>query len=112
IDMDTGLTQVESRVIVGKPGRRTPIFTTRIVNLKYNPDWTPPPSLAAQGKRYVRPGPNNPMGRIRFSTDNNLNIYLHHTNEPDLFSRDVRALSSGCVRVEQWDDLAAFLAGV
>ena len=110
VDLETGETIVETRVIVGKPSRRTPLFTTRVVNLKYNPDWTPPPSLAKQGKRYTPAGPNNPLGRVRFSTDNNQNIYLHHTNEPDLFDRPGRALSSGCVRVERWDDLAAFLA--
>ena len=110
IDLHSGQTMVETRVIVGKPSSRTPIFTTNIINLKYNPDWTPPPSLAAKGRRYVRPGPNNPMGRVRFSADNHINIYLHHTNEPDLFNRDNRALSAGCVRVEAWDDLAAFVA--
>lgn len=110
VDLLTGETLVESRIIVGKPTRRTPLFTTRVINLKYNPDWTPPPSLAKQGKRYTPAGPNNPLGRVRFSTDNNQNIYLHHTNEPDLFDRSSRALSSGCVRVERWDDLAAFLA--
>ena len=110
IDLHTGKTVLESRVIVGKPSSRTPIFTTNIVDLKYNPDWSPPPSLARQGKRYVRPGPNNPMGRIRFSADNGQNIYLHHTNQPGLFERDVRALSAGCVRVEKWEELAAFAA--
>lgn len=110
IDLETGQTLVETRVIVGKPSSRTPVFTTNIVDLKYNPDWTPPPSLAARGSRYTRPGPNNPMGRVRFSADNRINIYLHHTNEPDLFNRESRALSAGCVRVEAWDDLAAFVS--
>ena len=109
VDLETGETLLETRVIVGKASRRTPLFKTNVVNLKYNPDWTPPPSLAKQGKRYVPAGPNNPLGRVRFSTDNNQNIYLHHTNEPDLFNRSSRALSSGCVRVERWDDLAALL---
>lgn len=110
IDLETGDTLVETRVIVGKPSSKTPLFTTNIVNLKYNPDWTPPPSLARKGKRYVAAGPNNPLGRVRFSTDNHVNIYLHHTNEPGLFDRPARALSAGCVRVERWDDLAAFVA--
>lgn len=110
IDLETGQTIVETRVIVGKASRRTPIFTTNLVNLKFNPDWTPTASMKRQGKRYVAAGPNNPLGRIRFSTDNNMSIYLHHTNEPDLFDRPTRALSSGCVRVERWDDLAAFVA--
>ena len=110
IDLTTGETIVETRVIVGKPSGRTPIFTTNITNLKYNPDWTPPPSLARQGKRYVGPGPNNPMGRVRFSTNNNIHIFLHHTNEPGLFERPGRALSAGCVRVERWEDLASFVS--
>lgn len=110
IDLESGKTLLETRVIVGAPGSRTPIFTTNIIDLKYNPDWTPPPSLAARGRRYTRPGPNNPMGRIRFSADNHINIYLHHTNEPGLFEREARAISAGCVRVEAWDRLAAILA--
>ncbi len=110
IDLETGQTIVESRVVVGKATRRTPIFTTNVVNLKFNPDWTPTASMKKQGKRYVAAGPNNPLGRIRFSTDNNISIYLHHTNEPDLFDKPTRALSSGCVRVERWDDLASFVA--
>lgn len=110
IDLESGQTLLETRVIVGAPGSRTPVFTTNIIDLKYNPDWTPPPSLAARGRRYTRPGPNNPMGRIRFSTDNHINIYLHHTNEPGMFERETRAMSAGCVRVEAWDELAAFLA--
>lgn len=111
IDLISGKTEVHSRVIVGLPGRRTPIFTTNIVNLKYNPDWSPPPSLAKRGKKYVKPGPNNPMGRIRFSTDNNIHIYLHHTNDMAAFEKNQRSLSSGCVRVEQWEALASFLVG-
>ena len=110
IDLESGQTLLETRVIVGKPSSRTPVFTTNIIDLKYNPDWSPPPSLAARGRRYTPPGPNNPMGRVRFSADNNIHIYLHHTNEPDLFNRESRALSAGCVRVEAWDDLAAFVA--
>lgn len=110
IDLETGQTLVETRVIVGKPSGKTPIFTTNVINLKYNPDWTPTASMKKRGKRYVPAGPNNPLGRIRFSTDNNISIYLHHTNEPGLFERPSRALSAGCVRVEKWDDLAAFVA--
>lgn len=49
IDLESGKTLLETRVIVGAPGSRTPIFTTNIIDLKYNPDWTPPPSLAARG---------------------------------------------------------------
>ncbi|MGQ9367344.1 L,D-transpeptidase family protein [Azospirillum sp. ST 5-10] len=46
------------------------------------------------------PGDHNALGRFRFNLTNPLNIYLHGTNEPRLFDRDVRTVSSGCVRLE------------
>ncbi len=45
------------------------------------------------------PGPTNPLGRVKFMMANNFAIYLHDSNEPDLFDRSIRHLSSGCVRV-------------
>ena len=36
-------------------------------------------------------------------------IYLHGTNKPRLYKRDRRALSHGCVRVERWDEVAAWV---
>lgn len=100
-----------SKVIVGATGSQTPIFETNVVNLKYNPDWSPPASLQRKGKRYVPPGPNNPLGQVRFSTDNNRSIYLHDTNHHELFDRSIRALSAGCVRVSRWNELAQILSG-
>lgn len=110
IDTTTGKQVLESRVVVGKATRKTPLFTTHIINLKFNPDWTPPPSLVRTGHSYVRPGPNNPLGLLRFSTDNHLNIYLHDTNEHKLFANSNRARSSGCIRVQQWHQLASWLS--
>lgn len=100
-----------SKVIVGATGSQTPIFETNVINLKYNPDWSPPASLQRKGKRYVPPGPNNPLGQVRFSTDNNRSIYLHDTNHHELFDRSMRALSAGCVRVSRWNELAQILSG-
>ena len=107
IDLTTNEEILQSRVIVGKPYTRTPLMMTRVVNLKANPDWTPPKSIRA---RYQRPGPNNALGLMRFSTDNNMSIYLHDTNARGLFAQDRRALSHGCVRVQQWKPLAAWAA--
>jgi len=45
------------------------------------------------------PGPTNPLGRVKFMMSNDFSIYLHDSNEPDLFDKSVRHLSSGCVRV-------------
>jgi murein L,D-transpeptidase YcbB/YkuD len=108
IDLTTNEEIIQSRVIVGKSYTRTPLMMTRVVNLKANPDWSPPKSI--RGARYQRPGPNNALGLMRFSTDNNMNIYLHDTNARGLFAQDHRALSHGCVRVQQWKPLAAWAA--
>lgn len=110
LDVQTGRQLLESRVIVGMNTRRTPRYLTNIINLKYNPDWNPPPSLVARGRVYVPPGIKNPLGLLRFSTDNSDNIYLHDTDEHELFERPNRARSSGCVRVQQWHALAELLS--
>ena len=36
------------RIIVGKPYRRTPIFSSRLSNIVFNPDWTVPPRIARE----------------------------------------------------------------
>lgn len=109
LDTQDGSVVMESRVIIGKVGRETPLMDTRIVNLKFNPDWSPPKS--APGKSYTPPGPKNPLGRVRFSTDNGIGIYLHDTNNHAMFNTQSRAYSLGCVRVEKWQDLALLLSG-
>lgn len=54
------------------------------------------------------PGPKNSLGVIRFTLKNDQDIYLHGTPEVHLFKKDTRALSSGCVRVEDPKRLAEF----
>lgn len=53
------------------------------------------------------PGPKNALGRMKFFLSNKISIYLHDTNERNLFSQSLRLISSGCVRVEKPFDLAA-----
>lgn len=47
-----------------------------------------------------QPGDHNALGRFRFNLTNRDHIFLHGTNEPHLFDRDLRTISSGCVRLE------------
>lgn len=47
-----------------------------------------------------RPGDDNALGRFRFNLTNGESIFLHGTNDARLFERDMRAASSGCVRLE------------
>jgi L,D-transpeptidase YcbB len=56
-----------------------------------------------------RPGPQNALGDIKFVFPNRDNIYLHHTPAPQLFQRDRRDFSHGCIRVEDPVALAMFV---
>lgn len=56
-----------------------------------------------------RPGPSNALGDIKFILPNNQSIYLHHTPNPELFNRDRRDFSHGCIRVEDPVALARFV---
>lgn len=55
------------------------------------------------------PGPRNALGRVKFMFPNRYNIYLHDTPADQLFERDFRAFSHGCVRVERPLELARYL---
>jgi murein L,D-transpeptidase YcbB/YkuD len=75
-------------------------------------DWTAVPAERFPFRLQQRPGGWNPLGRMRFATPNRFDVYLHDTPLPELFPRADRALSHGCVRVEQARELAALvLAG-
>lgn len=53
-----------------------------------------------------RPGPRNALGTVKFMFPNKHNIYLHDTPAKDLFSREVRTYSHGCVRLNDPHDFA------
>ena len=58
-----------------------------------------------------KPGKRNPLGLLAVRLEPGMLIYLHGTNKPKLFNKDRRALSHGCVRVEKWDEVAAWVLG-
>ena len=58
-----------------------------------------------------RPGPTNSMGQIKFGFSNEQGIDLHDTPRKELFATDQRALSHGCVRLEDAPRLARWLLG-
>ena len=57
------------------------------------------------------PGGDNAMGKMKFMFPNELGVYLHDTPEKHLFREADRQFSSGCVRVEDAQRLAAWLFG-
>ncbi|MEM6623226.1 MAG: L,D-transpeptidase family protein [Pseudomonadota bacterium] len=104
---------MRSRVVVGSPRTPTPVMLTETSVVRFRPTWTPTPSMIKEGiKPGTRPaGPKNPLGYLAIRLEPGMLIYLHGTNKPHLYERDMRALSHGCVRVEQWAEVAAWVLG-
>jgi murein L,D-transpeptidase YcbB/YkuD len=67
-----------------------------------NPDWIDW-NLIGRSIKSLKlrqaPGPENPLGRIKFFLPNDHDIYLHDTPSRALMRRDHRTFSSGCIRV-------------
>lgn len=144
------------RVVVGRPFRRTPVFSDTMRYLVLNPFWDVPHKLAVEDKlpeiqkdpTYLSrlgvrvfegwgttgreldpatvdwatlsrrhfpyrlrqdPGPQNALGRIKFMFPNKFSVYLHDTPARELFSREARDFSSGCIRIERPLELAEAL---
>lgn len=115
IAFEDGVAVLRSRVIVGAPWHRTPRLKTYVSAVRFRPTWRPTPSMVASGeyKNRVWPaGKNNPLGLAAVRLQPGLLIYLHDTNHREKFKQEYRALSHGCVRVQQWDQLVAFVLGV
>ncbi len=113
IALQDGVPVLRSRVVAGRPAAPTPELLSSMFAIQFNPAWTPTPMMIRnEGLHYMPPGPQNPLGRMMFDLDNDEFIYLHDTNEKVLFNRAQRALSHGCVRVEQARALAAWSLGV
>jgi murein L,D-transpeptidase YcbB/YkuD len=119
---------MSSRVVVGKPGTPTPVFSGAMRYVLINPSWRIPDSITKKeilprldhftqlgyevrtvaGRVVVRqpPGDDNALGRLAFMFPNDHSVYLHDTPARELFGEDMRALSHGCVRVEDPERLA------
>lgn len=136
---DDGEEVLRTKVILGKPSTSTPTQRSNITSLKLNPDWHAPRGgniertytqmirngeenklreigidwyRAGRGYQfYQKPGPQNVLGRIKFEMFSPSNTYLHDTNRRDLFNMAERFISFGCIRVEEWDKLAAWMMG-
>jgi L,D-transpeptidase YcbB len=133
---DSGRKSLEMKVIVGMEyeGRATPVFADSMEFVVFRPYWNVTPSiqekefagrdaasLAAGGFEFYNdggqtrirqlPGPKNALGLVKFLFPNDFNIYLHDTPNDELFKKDVRAFSHGCIRLEKPDEMAAYVLG-
>lgn len=58
-----------------------------------------------------KPGPKNALGELKILFPNEHAIYMHDTPAKNLFARDARAYSHGCVRLEDPRAMAAAVLG-
>jgi len=56
-----------------------------------------------------RPGGDNALGLVKFIFPNHFDVYLHDTPADRLFFKDTRALSHGCVRIEDPIAMATYV---
>jgi murein L,D-transpeptidase YcbB/YkuD len=55
------------------------------------------------------PGDGNALGRFKFLLPNQFDVYLHDTPAGNLFRREERSFSHGCIRVAEPVRLAAYV---
>lgn len=74
-------------------------------------DWAGIREGRASGDINIRQLPHlgNALGVLKFDLTNSFAIYLHDTNQRELFNEPMRQLSSGCIRLEKPLDLAEYL---
>ncbi|MGB4865551.1 MAG: L,D-transpeptidase family protein [Hyphomicrobium sp.] len=59
---------------------------------------------------FVQPaGSENPLGQVKFRFPNRHDVYMHDTPQKGLFNQSFRALSHGCMRIENHRRLAEVL---
>ncbi|MGA9090599.1 MAG: L,D-transpeptidase family protein [Bradyrhizobium sp.] len=138
--MQNGAQVWTTKVVTGQPGvHATPLLTETMKFITVNPTWNVPPSIiyneylpalqqdptvlermglkldrARDGSIHISqpPGERNALGRIRFNFPNKFLVYQHDTPDKNLFARDERAFSHGCMRVQNPDQYAATLLNI
>jgi len=58
-----------------------------------------------------KPGGSNSLGLVKFMFPNKHSVYIHDTPSRSLFEREDRALSHGCIRLQNPADFAKILLG-
>ena len=72
-------------------------------------DWS---SASAKNLSFKQnPGAENPLGFVKINFNNSYSVYMHDTPSQNLFGSNFRAASSGCVRVQNIQQLASWILG-
>lgn len=72
-------------------------------------DWNSETVNPYQYRVVQGPGRDNSLGLVKFVMPNTMSVYLHDTPNHRLFARDYRALSHGCVRLDEPVRFAEYL---
>lgn len=72
-------------------------------------DWSAVNNMNLKYRFRQNPGPSNPLGHIKFMLPNEYNVYLHDTSQKNLFKKQRRDFSHGCIRVENPLGLAEYV---
>lgn len=56
-----------------------------------------------------QPGKDNPLGFLKINFNNSHSVYMHDTPSDSIFGRNFRAASSGCIRIANIEQLAAWI---
>ncbi len=70
-------------------------------------DWSSSRPLSLSYRQV--PGKDNPLGFLKINFANSSSVYMHDSPKESLFGRNFRAASSGCVRVQNIEELATWL---
>jgi murein L,D-transpeptidase YcbB/YkuD len=75
----------------------------------YDVDWRDAEENGFQYHLRQDPGIKNALGLVKFEFQNSHDVYLHDTPAKELFNKDKRDFSSGCIRLEKPFALVAYL---
>ena len=100
-------------VSIGKMDWSSPLGTTRVIDKRKNPTWSPPESVRKEHEergdplpKLVKAGPDNPLGAYAMRLDIHPGAYLiHGTNNPIAVGM---AITHGCIRMYPEDIEALF----
>jgi murein L,D-transpeptidase YcbB/YkuD len=128
---------LEMRAAPGRPDDQTPMLSSQVESVVFDPPWNVPSSIATKelwpkeaahpgyleshgyriistgddgGRRIQQSyGPKSALGSIKFDFPNNYSVYLHDTPSRKAFGSTSRTVSHGCVRLQRPLELANLL---
>lgn len=149
--VEGGRVVMRQNAVVGKIDRQTPVLTSKVSEINFNPFWHVPVSIIRKdlipkmradpeyltknririfdGRRqeippesinwdtdqaaqyYFRqdPGDINAMATVKITFPNTHDVYMHDTPFKDLFGDNNRFYSSGCMRIQNVQEVVAWI---